>query len=214
MDMAEHTLRILHLSDLHERGPREKEPWRRRRVLGDAWRANLEALLDDGPVDLVCFTGDAADWGQAQEYGPVTDFFMAALDWLHVPRERFFIVPGNHDIQRTVNADAWRRLRENLHRVPGQEVSRWLAGGPPPWGFDAADRDAVLARQGAYRQWLHGTCSAPTCCRMRRCIPTWAIAAPCGWTAGPSTCISSAWIPRGLPATTAMPANCASPKIR
>lgn len=31
--MADHTsfkLRLLHLSDLHERGPRERESWRRR----------------------------------------------------------------------------------------------------------------------------------------------------------------------------------------
>jgi hypothetical protein len=29
-------LRILHISDLHERGPREKEPWRKRRMFADA----------------------------------------------------------------------------------------------------------------------------------------------------------------------------------
>ena len=58
-----HRLRILHLSDLHARGPRETGTWRRRRVLGDAWERNLADLLQDGPIDLVCFTGDAADWG-------------------------------------------------------------------------------------------------------------------------------------------------------
>ena len=63
-----HRIRLLHLSDLHERGPREAEPWRRRRVLGDAWERNLAALLQDGPFDMVLFTGDAADWGFAEEY--------------------------------------------------------------------------------------------------------------------------------------------------
>jgi hypothetical protein len=32
--MDEWKVRILHISDLHERGPREAEPLRRRRVLG------------------------------------------------------------------------------------------------------------------------------------------------------------------------------------
>ncbi|MCG8458912.1 MAG: metallophosphoesterase [Holophagales bacterium] len=54
-------LRILHISDLHARGDRENERWRRRRVLGDAWEENLETLLQDGGFDLVCFTGDATD---------------------------------------------------------------------------------------------------------------------------------------------------------
>ena len=34
MEDSRYRLRILHLSDLHERGPREGEPWRKRRVLG------------------------------------------------------------------------------------------------------------------------------------------------------------------------------------
>ena len=55
-----HRLRILHLSDLHERAGREDESYRRRRVLGDAWIDNLGHLAEDGGVDLVCFTGDAA----------------------------------------------------------------------------------------------------------------------------------------------------------
>ncbi|MFY9825752.1 MAG: hypothetical protein WAM82_30540, partial [Thermoanaerobaculia bacterium] len=45
MSDPRHRLRILHISDLHERGPREKETWRRRRVLGDAWDRNLTELL-------------------------------------------------------------------------------------------------------------------------------------------------------------------------
>ena len=71
--MGEWKLRVLHISDLHERGPRESESFRRRRVLGSEWERNLEELLKDGPIDLVCFTGDVADWGNATEYGPATD---------------------------------------------------------------------------------------------------------------------------------------------
>jgi len=61
MAFGQHTLKFLHLSDLHLKGPREKEPWRRRRVLGEAWQRSLETLLnEEGAIDFVFFTGDAA----------------------------------------------------------------------------------------------------------------------------------------------------------
>ncbi len=71
----EHTVTVLHISDLHARGPRETESWRRRRVTGDeTWRRNLEDLQKDGPIDLVCFTGDVADWGRSDEYPSAGEF--------------------------------------------------------------------------------------------------------------------------------------------
>ena len=71
---------VLHISDLHERGPREGEPWRRRRVLGEAWLRNLDELRKDGPVDLICFTGDLAERGQPAEYaGPSRPVAVCAL---------------------------------------------------------------------------------------------------------------------------------------
>ena len=42
--LGSYRLRILHLSDLHERGPREVEPWRKRRIFTDAWQENLAEL--------------------------------------------------------------------------------------------------------------------------------------------------------------------------
>jgi predicted MPP superfamily phosphohydrolase len=162
--MIDHTafkLRLLHLSDLHERGSREGESWRRRRVLGDAWLRNLDDLKATGPFDLVCFTGDTADWGLADEYAAVTGFFQETLQRLGVPPERFFLVPGNHDVCRKVATDDWQALRANLHRVNDQDLSRWLAGGATPWGFQDAQRDAVLTRQVAYRDWLRNDLGRP-----------------------------------------------------
>lgn len=152
--MSLHAVTILHISDLHERGPRESEAWRRRRVLGDGWLSNLDELQKDGPIDLVCFTGDLANTGQAAEYADAHRWLDAALERLHLPRERLFLVPGNHDIDRSVAADAWKRLRETLPGCDAQAVSRWFAGGPAPLGLDDALRDLVLTRQAAYRTFL------------------------------------------------------------
>ena len=161
MSDPRHRLRILHISDLHERGPREKELWRRRRVLGDAWDRNLAELLQDGPVDLVCFTGDAADWGLEAEYGPVTEFFTALLDRLHLEMDRLFVIPGNHDIERPIYKDAWSRLRQLAPRVDRLELARWMAGGSPPLGLEDGWRDGVLTRQDAYRRWVRESLGRP-----------------------------------------------------
>ena len=153
-DNASFKLRLLHLSDLHERGLRERESWRRRRVLGDHWLRNLDDLKAAEPFDLVCFTGDAADFGLAEEYAATTEFFRETLQRLDVPPGRFFLVPGNHDICRKVAKPAWKKLRANLHHITDQDVSRWLADGATPRGFQDAQRDALLTRQTASSSWI------------------------------------------------------------
>jgi hypothetical protein len=169
--VGKHRIRILHISDLHERqGPADKpalarkragEPWRRRQVLGDPWKKNLDAILKSGPIDLVCFTGDVADWGLAEEYVAVTPFVLDLLAHLSVPLERFFVVPGNHDVHRTTNLAAWKALRRALFlRGPGDALdplvfSRWLAGlAEAPRGISPAAADKVLARSANYRRWV------------------------------------------------------------
>jgi predicted MPP superfamily phosphohydrolase len=147
-------LRILHISDLHERGERESEPWRRRRVLGQSWENNLSELLQDGPIDLVCFTGDVADWGRSGEYELATGFFEDLLKRLALGRERLFVIPGNHDIDRSIHHAAWEGLREAGPKVDDLALSRWLAGGDAPYGVDETWREQVLARQAAFRAWV------------------------------------------------------------
>jgi tetratricopeptide (TPR) repeat protein len=156
--MGEHTLTLLHLSDLHEDATTS---WRRRRVLGDAWKRNLDEMAAEGSHDLVCFTGDAVFSGQAAEYERATVFFEAVLERLGLGRERFFPVPGNHDINRGQGAAEWRALRDKLPRARREEVAAWLAGGRAPLGFDDGEREAVLARLGAYHEWVHGDLGRP-----------------------------------------------------
>jgi hypothetical protein len=156
-----HRLRILHLSDLHERGPRESEPWRRRRVLGDAWMENLGVLIQDGPIDLVCFTGDAADWGLAEEYAQVTDFLNGLLARLNLGKDRLFVIPGNHDIERPIHKDVWSAVREAAFRADPLDLARWMAGGKAPLGFEDGWRDRLLERQAAYRSWVRDGLGRP-----------------------------------------------------
>gem|GEM_PF-6606495 len=150
-----HQLRILHISDLHARGNRETTNWRRRQVLGGAWERNLAELSADGNFDFVFFTGDVADWGKPQEYADAEGFFVALLSQLQLPRSRLLVVPGNHDIDRSINPETWRDVRLALmHAYDSLQFSQWMAGyASPPSGFDPSWRELLLERGGAFRQW-------------------------------------------------------------
>lgn len=160
-----HHVRILHLSDVHFRSAEgdlpaarieqvKREEFKRMRVLGKAWSNNLlEVVASTPPVDIVCITGDIADWGLSQEYVPATAFIEGLLSSLGLGRERLFMVPGNHDIQRRVEFEAWSQFRNRDPRVNPQELSDWMAGGPTPLGIDDSLREKVLRRGAAYREW-------------------------------------------------------------
>lgn len=146
-------LRILHLSDLHiGKEGQGAGGWRMRRVLGQAWRDNLTAIAKDGKPDIVCFTGDLAQAGKAGEYALANTFLDDCLQLLGVGREALFVVPGNHDVDRTVHADAWNSLRDAAWHNPSG-LSGWLVGGKTPFGFSDSWRAEVLARQQAFRDW-------------------------------------------------------------
>jgi predicted phosphodiesterase len=132
-------------------------------VLGEAWERHLGVLLQDGPIDLVCCTGDVANRGLQEEYEAATPFFAAILECLGVPQDRLFVVPGNHDMARPVEPDAWQKLRTKLAAgADVQEVSRWMAGHTgPPLGLEATWREQILARQAAYRDWVRHTLGRP-----------------------------------------------------
>ncbi len=89
--------RWLHISDFHFAGG---DPYDRSVVL-NALVASLRRFQDQGHgADLVFATGDIAQKGQASEYAAATDFFDAVLKELGLGRERLFVVPGNHDVDR------------------------------------------------------------------------------------------------------------------
>lgn len=149
-------LRILHISDFHERGPREKEPYLRAHVLGENWDKNLDKILEGGAIDIVCITGDIAQGGKPDEYHNVTEFIRHLTHRLGVSLENIFIVPGNHDIDRSLNVRAWRAMRKLSPVVNSLDLSRWMAGvaPKPPPGISHKWKEKLLARQAAFWKWL------------------------------------------------------------
>src|SRR5678815_2592529 len=85
------------------------------RVLGANWTANLAEIRKDGtPVDLVVFTGDLGDWGHATDYPRSFAFLRQTCAELDVPLDRLFVVPGNHDVDRTLQHATWESLRRDI----------------------------------------------------------------------------------------------------
>jgi predicted MPP superfamily phosphohydrolase len=168
---GDHRLRILHLSDLHLRGPRETERERRNRVLGASWFANLVELRSDGAFDLVAFTGDIAFAGALDEYlelvrrvrddGTAATWLDDTLAAIGCSRTQLYVVPGNHDIDRGRHPGAWRTVREAWSAAGPDDdaaLARWIVRDRgAPRGIGPELRAQVLDRQSAYRTWLaHG----------------------------------------------------------
>ncbi|MBK8265378.1 MAG: metallophosphoesterase [Nannocystis sp.] len=163
MPTANATLRILHISDIHFRyesspGKRAKfievETPRRAAVLsGEAWRTNLDQLLEDGPIDLVCLTGDVADHGKTEEFALATPFVDHLLSVLSLSRDRIFVVPGNHDVDRKTNKPIWKSVRD--YPWPSADVlSHWIAGLDGPPGVRPNWRAKLCERQSRFWGWI------------------------------------------------------------
>lgn len=124
--MSGRTVTWIHLSDLHALAPRTG--WDARRVV-QAVRTDLKALQGDYELhpDLLFFTGDLA-FGQVGS-GPglnLKDQFDEGSRFLEsvqnafspvIPKERTFIVPGNHDINRMVATPDQQQWLETLTDV-------------------------------------------------------------------------------------------------
>jgi len=159
-------LRILHISDLHERAPFEGmsesrnaklqlDKEQRGYVLGQSFSIALGEIAENG-VDLVCFTGDVVDWGHPREYLAATFRIEQILKLVGVGKDRFFAVPGNHDVQRHTAQDAWMGIRgwySDTHN--GSALGRWFreALKPPP-GTSPEWRNGVLKRTEEFWNWL------------------------------------------------------------
>ncbi len=157
-------LRILHISDIHFRWApdpnsdraediRRETPMRTRVIDDKAWRDNIADLLDDGPINLICLTGDIADRGNPEEYEQATRFVEKLLAALNLTKSHLLVIPGNHDIDRSKQADAWSGIRKQPWTIRS-ELSNWLAGGQAPAGVEGAWRNLVSERQSAFWAWV------------------------------------------------------------
>ncbi len=109
--MTNRTITWLHLSDLHFR---ESTQWEMDIVLNALRRDVLQKLADeDLRPDMIFATGDIAYSGASQEYSRAQSYFEKISTELDIQdSSRWFIVPGNHDVDRHQISDPVRKLLE------------------------------------------------------------------------------------------------------
>ncbi len=151
MGELDSALTWLHISDLHlrDRGRYDQE------VILRALVASVKQFREEGRVpDLIVVTGDIAHSGKAEEYLQATLFFDDLLAAAGLDKRRLFVVPGNHDVDRTVN--------EFLPRTLDSDASSDKFFDPA--GVAIATQFQNLQDYGIwYNSYFAGIRSFPTC---------------------------------------------------
>jgi tetratricopeptide (TPR) repeat protein/3',5'-cyclic AMP phosphodiesterase CpdA len=95
------TITWLHLSDWHQGGPDFN-----RQVVADALIKDIRERADRiapelARLDFIVFSGDVAFSGQRAQYVRAAEFlFEPVLEATGLTKDRLFVIPGNHDIDR------------------------------------------------------------------------------------------------------------------
>jgi tetratricopeptide (TPR) repeat protein/UDP-2,3-diacylglucosamine pyrophosphatase LpxH len=97
----------LHVSDFHIRGG---DPYDRDVVLKTLVKSVRYFREQGRAPDLIFATGDIAHGGKPAEYELATKFFDDLLDAAKVDKRRLFVIPGNHDVDRTLGVGLARTL--------------------------------------------------------------------------------------------------------
>ena len=130
----------LHISDLHLRVGHE---WSQNFVLKEMCR-NIGQKRNSGIMaDFILLTGDIAFSGKAEEYDLAKEFFDQLQTSSGVPRDRMFCVPGNHDIDRYKQKNAFDGARQTLRSR--SDVDKLLG--------DRDELEVLLQRQEHYREF-------------------------------------------------------------
>lgn len=121
---------MAHIADIHFRTPDcldpDSDPDRpfRTRMIQDV----RSRIRDLGPVDALLVGGDIAFKGDAQEYEVARAWLGEFADACGCRMERVFVVPGNHDVDRTVIASSTsvRNVQTALIRAQASDREREL----------------------------------------------------------------------------------------
>lgn len=131
----------LHLSDLHLRANKDKFS---QEVLCEAIKRDVPSRLsDEFPVQFIFVTGDIAFSGQSSEYEVSTEFLSSLSSDLELETSRLCIVPGNHDVDRSLQTYMYEGVKLRLNNQ--QAVDEFLAR--------SEERTQLMERQSAFRDF-------------------------------------------------------------
>ena len=140
--VSQHQLRWLHLSDFHLKS---NEKWSQDVVLQSLLNDISNRFSNGKALDFIFLTGDLAFSGKREEYLMVEDFLDQLLGTTGVPADRLLMVPGNHDINRDCEIDAFTGARSILKN--SIEVDKFFG--------NEGRRKTLFHRQAAFRQFAN-----------------------------------------------------------
>lgn len=132
----------LHFSDFHLR---EKVKWSQDVVLKSLLEDVQERHSGTKSPDLLFITGDVAFSGKSEEYVLAEEFIHKLQAATSIPADKLFIIPGNHDINRTLEEDAFRGAHVTLKDPV--EVDKFFA--------NEGRRKTLFSREEAFRTFVN-----------------------------------------------------------
>lgn len=159
---------ILHISDIHFKSPECLDPAQdpdlpiRTRMMRDLTK-QVDSL---GKIDAILIGGDVAFKAAKEEYETAWNWIQQIATLSGCPKERIFVVPGNHDIDRAV-------IKKSM---PIQSAQHMIASAPlsqREWRLSQqlADEDSgqsLLKSHSAYNEF-----AAPLGCQIWPDKPFW-----------------------------------------
>jgi len=141
-DTSRKTFVWLHLADLHFReGTDFDSNIVLKGLLEDVGSMSIESGLFP---DFIAITGDIAYSGISAEYELAKKFFDKLLEVTHLTKDKLFIVPGNHDVDR----DNISTLADANFRLTNSEIVNKLLA-------DQDDRNQVFRRLSNYATFIN-----------------------------------------------------------
>jgi predicted MPP superfamily phosphohydrolase len=99
-------LKILHLSDLHCKAGNTPQDM----VLSSLAKKVKELCAKEGRPNLLLITGDIAHGGKPEQYQAAQAFIDEVMGHCGLGKDRIFLIPGNHDVDRDKIAVPMKKL--------------------------------------------------------------------------------------------------------
>jgi len=164
-------LRILHLSDFHIS---TESDWDAAPVCKGLVGAVEKLVAQDVAPHLVVITGDIARGGKTAEYDLARKWIDGELLRVlpGVTKKQVYVIPGNHDVDRSKIKAGAQALQKLLHEEKSQDrIAKVLK--------DSDDRDVLLKRHAAYLKFA-GNYGAQVRGKKAPDVPWWSATVPAG----------------------------------
>lgn len=139
-------LNWLHISDYHcgEIG----RSYDRERTIAKLIIDIKKMIEKVGKIDLIFFTGDLVWNGKEKDFNRATQFLDSLLEVTNLTKDRFFIVPGNHDIDYDLTrlTDESRQITDNLIKKSGVPLKTFLESITDFLRSDTSDKQKVFSK--------------------------------------------------------------------